>query len=224
MFEDIRISYGISRNQLATLTGRSINYLLKAEQCTFPTPPVALLAFYTQPDPPQNTPLLTSWEAYDKDILCEAYYDKQRRKRQEWLDRWLPVTNFNTKYWSLRQKWLPAEDARTGQAHGLGAGAVGHFGALSGVYPNSYQLSVGLCIPASVVYRNDKDPNTQSNAIRAAMGDLVEYVESGRFLAANYSSEDVQRIELGVLRIAEEEGWKKLADSLPAELRQQQAS
>ena len=219
MFEDIRLGYGLSRNQLATLTGRSVNYLLKAEQCTFPSPPVALLAFYTNPTPPdvqqfQRFRLQQDWEPYDRDTLMDAYYAKQRHKREAWLDSWLPVTNMKTVFWPLQQKWMP----NTG-APPYGASAVGHFGGLGGVYPNSYQLSVGLCIPASVVYRNEKNPQAQSNAIRAAMGTLVEYVESGRFLAANLSAVDAQRIELAVIRIAEEEGWKK-----PAETSQQQHS
>lgn len=226
MFEDIRISYGLTRNQVAVATGRSINYLLKAEQCTFPSPPVALLAFYTNPQPPEGVRLLTPWEAFDRQTLCDAYFDSQRRKRQQWLDTWLPVPS-STNWVPLRHKWLMLKkDVATGVGGGGYrdvAGAVGLFHSSTGVYtyPTGYQLSSGLCIPASVVYRNEKEPRSQSSAIRSAMGDLVEFVESGRFLASNFSAEDAQQIELGVMRIAKEEGWTPLAE---LHSHQQQAS
>jgi hypothetical protein len=199
VFEETRLSYGLTRTHLSDLTGRSVNYLLKAEQATFPCPPVSLLAFYTADQPPANAAtvlgpglsgfLVQKWRKWDKDDLKAAYKAKQRKTREDFLDRYYPVAT-STSNRPFRLKWYGAIDEDGDQ-----------------VAPNSYQLSCGLCIPAAVVYRNDRELRP-SSAIRQAMTDLVEYVETGRFHSRFLSEPALESIELAVLRIAEEEGVK----------------
>ena len=203
MLEDIRKSYGLTRNEVAQLTGRSINYILKAEQATFPGPPVALLDFYARDSYDGPYRLTTPWEPYDADLMRQDYRSFQRRKRRSWLEKYEPLPY--TGGLPFRKKWRRRQDASDGGA----AWAVGAFDFAQrvNVYSSSYGISVGLCIPAAVVYRNDKDL-TKAGAIVTCMEDLVDYVSSGEFQAERYGDENLLEETADIFRIAKEEGVK----------------
>jgi hypothetical protein len=201
MLEDIRKSYGLTRNEVALLTGRSINYVLKAEQATFPSAPIALLAFYASPRYTGSFRLSQPWEPHDMELMRSDYRAFQRRKRRSWLETYepLPYTGGLT----FRHKWR----RRTSETDAAWAVGAFDFQDRVNVYSSAYGLSVGLCLPAAVVYRNDKDL-TKAGAIVTAMEDLVEYVTSGEYVAANYGNPDCLEEVDGVIRIAKEEGVK----------------
>lgn len=189
MFEDIRKQHKLTRQEVAEATKRSVNYILKAEQATFPSAPVALVQYYVDN------------YGYDAVYLREAYRDYQRRQRRAWLNSWTPKDYtagipFRFKWVKLRPQWhtldVWAENA-----------AVGAFPSDVDVYSSSYGISVGLCIPAAVVYRNDKDLS-KAGAIRDAMGDILEFVLSGEANAVDFAF-DYELVN-NLRRIALEEG------------------
>jgi len=199
MFEDLRLNQQLSRVELAARTGRSVGYILKAEQATFPTPPVALMNYWVQ-------------EGQTREVLEAAYYDTQRRRRESWLDNWQPLMGVEASLWlPFRRKWVKRP----------GAGAVGSLSSDVGLEgfnepvfnPTAYGISVGLCLPAAVIYRNDKDL-TKAGAISSAMGDLCEFVLSGRLVGETYFTQRADEEE-SIMRIAKEEGWTQQAQQLP---------
>jgi hypothetical protein len=180
MFKDLRIQYGLTRSELSQVTGRSVNYLLKAESLTFPTAPVALLDFYCSPEPKVKLP---DWEQHDRDLLTSAYRDAQRAHREKWLDHWVPRP-LSTVGFTFCRKWLSRweEDWTT---------------------PTEYGVSQGLCIPAAAVYRSERD-GTVSSVLRTALSDVADYCVSGRFAAKYGYSQDTNQIVDDVLRIQQE--------------------
>lgn len=199
MLDDIRKSYGLTRSEVAQITGRSVNYLLKAEQATFPSAPIALLDFYARPHYDGPYRLTRAWQPYDIDLLRSDYRAFQRRKRRQWLTTWEPKDY--TAGLPFQLKW-----SRRPNFDGAGLPAVGAFQFQDRVfvYPSAYAISVGLCIPAAVVYRNEKNL-TKAGAIVTAMEDLVEYVASGEYQATEFGSDLLDEI-YNIRRIAVEEG------------------
>jgi hypothetical protein len=164
MFQDLRLHYGLTRSDLSALTGRSTNYLLKAESLTFPTPPVALLDLYTQDEEPKNWAGLSEveWEPMDRDILISQYRDAQRSKREKWLSYYAPSPNPNR---TFCRQWVDRNEYDI-------------------IYPTEYRISQGLCVPAPAVYRAEKFGHI-SQPIKTALSDLIDYAASGRMLAAH---------------------------------------
>jgi hypothetical protein len=198
MFEDIRKSYGLTRQELADLTHRSVNYILKAEQATFPSAPVALVDYYVQN------------HGYEKAVMVSAYRDEQRRRRRSWLEEFAPKGY--TAGLPFRKKWVKRMSQYGSAVSDEGlfaeAGAVGLFPSAHGkidVFTTQYGISVGLCLPAAVIYRNEKDL-TKAGAIATCMEDLCEYVLSGEYNAMNLGSDEQLAEETSILRIAKEEG------------------
>lgn len=205
MFQALREAEGLTRPQLAQLTGRSVNYILKAEQATFPTPPTALVDFWaarnsgtltnnlavnTRNPPslnfgPGNTPKqqgavgLTN-VSMQRSILKSAYFDYQHLQRKRWLGKFVPRP-LDTSQLSFCNKWIPAnvlienEWATNGELQELEL-------ELS---PTEYSVSKGLCVPASVVFRAERDGYI-GNSLIDVMYELVEYAKSGELAASNY--------------------------------------
>lgn len=184
MFRELRESYNLTRSQLAELTGRTTNYLLKAESLTFPTPPVALLDLYTGEEPRKWAALSeVEWEPMDRDILISQYRDSQRVKREKWLDLMEPVPSHLTFCRQWVYKLLDDEEDI--------------------VSPTEYRVSQGLCIPAPAVYRAEKYGHV-SQPIKTALADLVDYVTSGRYYAKGYP--DSQRTVISMIAVAKKYG------------------
>lgn len=89
MLQDLRLKEGLTRAELASITHRTINYIVKAEQLTFPTPPPSLIEFYSQ--------RLDT----DREILKDAYRDAQRTTREGFLRDYKPLAHRS----SFRRRW-----------------------------------------------------------------------------------------------------------------------
>lgn len=189
MFREIREGYGLTRSDLAALTHRSPNYLLKAEQLTFPSAPVALLDLYSNPQEPKDWPSLSEveWEPLDRYTLESAYRDAQRHKREEWILHYAPMPS----RLSFCKQWVSIES---------------HEDEFDMVYPTEYRVSQGLCVPAPAVYRAEKHGHI-SAPIKTALSDLVEYCVSGRaVLTLDNNRMDAQQTVRGVLQVAKNYG------------------
>jgi len=185
MFTDLRNELGLTRSQLSELTGRSQNYILKAESLTFPSPPVALVDFYCNPANLTNlTTANSNFTPQDPEVLKEEYRAAQRAKRERWLADWIPRP-LDTKHFSLRRKWLARYELD------------------DEVCPTEYRVSQGLCVPAAAVYRAEKD-GFINTAIHTALSDLVDYCLSGRYFATHGIEDGDYSVVEGVLRIQKE--------------------
>lgn len=201
MFETLRKQNGITRQDLAVATKRSVNYILKAEQATFPSAPVALVSYYAA-------------QGHDPDVLRSAYWDYQKRKRRSWLTTWTPLDY--TAGLPFRQKWTKAEGLKeTAQAQGW---AVGAFHSQTGflekllVNPTQYAISVGLCLPAAVIYRNETHLK-HSSVIKCVMEELVDYVSSGEAVFELDADLDLITLLDNLRRITKEEGGEVTNDT-----------
>ncbi len=181
MFRELREQAGLTRVQLAARTNRTVNYLLKAEQLTFPSPPVALMDYYIR-------------QGYNRTFLSDWYYSDQRAQRILWLTSYLPYVHnqqqqqqqqqqHNTKQQSFRFMWvnpLALDPLVTGPPVGalqVRLGVIPNFSDIK-VYPTEYELSRGLCIPASSIYYLLKHPEKKAaGSIIAALNDLKEHLE-----------------------------------------------
>lgn len=181
MFKELRIDAGLTRGDLAAETGRSVNYLLKAEDLTFPTPPVALMEFWLKRD-----------ADLDRTILEEAYYSAQRVKRLSWLEDWRPRST-DTSALSFCRKWEPAREDWTPHP------------VLGTVYPTQYAVSKGLCVPASAVYFAENNPSAPvAKVILKAVDDLVDYMRSGEFHAKRLYAVGTNEVMMDLLRLRSE--------------------
>ena len=169
MFRELREDAGLTRADLSQITGRSVNYLLKAEDHTFPTPPVALINYWVQ-------------QGLDRHLLTMAYYDNQRRIRQQWLANYVPKP-YPTAQVSFCRKWHTP---------------------WKGYEPTQYAVSKGLCVPASAVYHAERKPGKPlATALHRAVGDLITYCETGEFSATGIS-DNPDLVLKGLLRIRSE--------------------
>lgn len=187
MFKELRLNEGLSRSDLSALTGRSVNYLLKAEDLTFPTPPIALVSFWLKRNP--------ELERY---MLEDAYYAAQKDRRRSWLDYWEPRPA-DTKHFSFCRKWLRAE--------GLSrpVGYEEEYTEVDRVSPTQYTVSHGLCVPASAVYFAEKYPHKPlASSIIAAVDDLVDYVKSGEYHAKRLYAVGTNEVMANLLRLRSE--------------------
>jgi hypothetical protein len=213
MFKQLRLDLDLTQSDLALLTGRSRNYVVKAEQCTFPTPPVPLVEFYrtggilerkldrwkvsqfstgnhgalltlngelplnlggTSP-PPVGLLKVTEWQGIPKEILEAAYYSEQQAIRVTWLRDWEP--NILSAYGlPFNLQWVSKI-------------------ATAIVHPTEYRLSTGLCVPAAAVFKAVKD-GVYAKSLKAALDDLIEYVDSGLYVGSSNSSLDRSELEL----------------------------
>lgn len=149
MFRTLRLEYGLTQQQVADATHRTPNYILKAEDLTFPSPPPALVQFYAEID-----------GAYDKELLTNWYYEAQQKRREQWLEDYIPAPRLQQ---TFRDNWIKV-------------------GVEDWEVPTQYRLSKGLCLQASVVYNMDKYPHRKlPAAVGVALDQLISYTTSGRF-------------------------------------------
>lgn len=207
MLEDLRyqVNPPLTRQALATLINRSPNYVLKAEALTFPQIPPSLLEFYTGP------PL-----SYPKPLLISQYRDAQRLQRQRWLYKWQLAPLRRDEEVLLEGEEGPILVAGSGVNGNLIAGT-GKDGGVGGredfdgrnfgikswclqsnnrINPTEYALSQGLCVPASAIYMLERNyPKKLPSSLKTALGDLLDYCESGEALGrTQLGEEEVNRL------------------------------
>jgi len=99
MFRTLRENAGLTQSQVAEAIGRSPNYVLKAEDLTFPAPPASLVEFYSN--------------QLDKETIKSWYRESQRTQRYMWLETHEPVilgaTNFRTAWRSTTTGAFPTQ-------------------------------------------------------------------------------------------------------------------
>lgn len=171
MFESLRLTLGMTISDVAKATNRSPNYIFKAESLTFPNAPPALLDFYKAKT---KIPI---------NLLKSQYRSAQRSQRRAFLEHYIPappappsLSGFSNpnglsqitfrRLWVLRNATLPTF-----------SNGVNYFRN-----PTEYALSQGLCIPASAVYRAEKDGYINQSILNA-LSDLVEYCQSGEYIS-----------------------------------------
>lgn len=99
MLRDFREQLGLTRQEVEQLTGRSSNFIVKAEQYAFPTAPAALVEFYhKQLD-------------MDRELIKDAYRQAQREQRCRAFDLLIPHPNPNSTYFITR--WLSVKTLTT---------------------------------------------------------------------------------------------------------------
>ena len=160
MFADLRKKLGLTQAELAKATNRTPNYIFKAESLTFPNAPPSLLAYFSK-----RTGLPPS-------IIKAEYRAAQRTRRQQFLEYYIPVL-YPLSGLSFRRIWKIREHSP------LLHGGHEHFLPYS---PSEYVLSQRLCIPATAVYRAEKDGYI-NQSILTALSDLVEYCINGNYIA-----------------------------------------
>jgi transcriptional regulator with XRE-family HTH domain len=213
MFRDLRLSLGITQQELADITGRTRNYIIKAEQCTFPSPPVALVNFYQTGGTLErlstanlkalssgggSTGLITLagavgvldlkgelFEGIPKEILEAAYYAEQTRIRKTWLFKWIPRPT-DTLYFTFKRKWVS----------GISYDILG---------PTEYEVSRGLCLPAASVFKAERD-HVYAQVIRTTIDQLIEYVDSGEYEGESWLNSRHGDVASGLRRIRRELG------------------
>lgn len=178
MFRTLRLKYDLSQAEIAERTHRTPNYILKAEQLVFPTPPPALIDFFVKLEP----------EAYNEELLTEWYYTEQHKQREKWLSHYRPRP-LDTRGFSFRRKWLSVSGSADDQDF---------------VSPTEYAVSKGLCIPASAVYLIERKGTVPSIFVDV-MDYLIAYVTSGRYTADTYYDDgEVNNLATGLIRIRKE--------------------
>lgn len=180
MLKDLRDQLELTRQELAEETGRSLNYILKAEQLTFPTAPVALTDYYAHK------------LKLNPDVLRQAYRDAQRHTRESAFD-YIRPRPLNTRNFTFCRKWYSVT---------TDSGLSEFQDVSESVSPSQYQVSKLLCVPASAVYHAEKTGHI-SEAIRTAISDLLDYAQSGRLYSA-LSYNEAQAIHSSLERIWEE--------------------
>ena len=90
MFRTLRAQHNLTQQEVADQTNLSPNYVLKAEQLTFPIPSPVLADFYLKLDPSLDLDYLKSW-----------YAQEQKAQREMWLSSWQPALDPG----SFRKSW-----------------------------------------------------------------------------------------------------------------------
>ena len=156
MFRTLREQYGLTQHDIALQTGRTPNYILKAENETFPSPSPALMQFFLDLDPDLDRRFLTDW-----------YHASQLKTRHKWLETWTPS---DLAHPIFRLNWVT-----------LNAGRMNPMNPTQNpMNPTQYALSQGLCIPAAVVYKMENGGLIPS-AVGAILDTLVSYTSSGEY-------------------------------------------
>jgi transcriptional regulator with XRE-family HTH domain len=180
-YREYRHALNLSQQDVADATGRTVNFVLKAEDLTFPTPPPAITEFYLK---------YKDELGVDRDIINSAYFAHQRTLRHAFLeDYWPVVESYNTDPFIFRQAWINTTDG--GEQHSL--------------FPTQYRLSKGLCLPASVLYGMEVKPEGRTPAVvRTCMDQLILYVASGEYAQyVAYQTSTVDNVLSGLERIKE---------------------
>lgn len=71
MLKELRLEQGLTREELASRIRKTPNYILKAEQLTYPDPPPALLNYYAK----------TNLSGHTLETLKSYYYQSQHQRR-----------------------------------------------------------------------------------------------------------------------------------------------
>lgn len=175
MLRELRDQAGLTRTELSDQTGRSVNFILKAEQLTFPVAPPSLVEYYAK------------HLGLDRDTIKSAYRDAQRSQRERFYEHFLPRP-LTTQHFTFCRKWyvtpLKGDMPDT-------------------VSPNQYQVSKVLCVPASAVYYAEKN-GTYSQALIDAVGDLLSYCRNGNLYSDIPEYKEAQYIHDGIERIWKE--------------------
>jgi len=211
MFRELREGLGLTRSDLAVLTGRGVNYLLKAEQLCFPTPPVCLLEFYrtdglldrfqTDPEPATAQKLIKhfpsaaglfpggveviNFGAHSTTALSWVEnITSYQSIPKEILEGWYYEAQLAVRREWL-QNWLPSRLLKptTFSRSWVHASIFSTDSHLlhSIKRPTQYELSKGLAVPASAVHRFETK-GQQAGSIRIALEQLIDYVESGEYV------------------------------------------
>lgn len=195
MFQSLRFKHSVSRQQLAAATGRSVNYILKAEQLTPSNPPVALIHYWA------------TQHGYSPDLLKQQYRQEQRLKREQWLraSGYLPGFAAAGTLLSFRRMWYSSTTPTTTTTHPLSeVGEVQDWEFESNTnHPTQYALSAGLCLPASALHKNETYPKHRPRCFLDALADLEDFVLSGRLNAVEPDA-DVASISTGLAAIREQ--------------------
>lgn len=192
---DLRKSLLLSRQQVADSINRSPNFILKAEQATFPTPPPALLNFYKH----------RLGASVDLDLEVASYYQTQHSRRKAWLSQWQPVQQQQAL--NFRRCWVPLPSGLP--LSEVGESVDGPSWVFEGLVeaeppepPTQYALSQGLCLPAAVVYRLETNNQLGPHSpVLTVSQQLVAYVESGEYYATEGYSEATQQVASNLLAL-----------------------
>jgi hypothetical protein len=177
-YRDYRHTLNLSQQDVADAIGRTVNFVLKAEDLTFPTPPPAITEFYLK---------YKDELGIDRDIINAAYFAHQRTLRHAFLEDYTPVVEpTNLDPFIFREAWFTLDD----ESH---------------LHPTQYRLSKGLCLPASVLYGMEVKPEGRTPAVvRTCMDQLILYVASGEYAQyVAYQTTMVDNVLSGLERIKE---------------------
>jgi transcriptional regulator with XRE-family HTH domain len=112
MFKTLRAQHNLSQQDVANATGLSPNYILKAEQLTFPIPSPVLADFYLKLDPTLDLDYLKSW-----------YAQEQRTQRELWLTEYRPTLSRSWLFdGSFRHAWEHTETCEVPTQYALSKG------------------------------------------------------------------------------------------------------
>jgi transcriptional regulator with XRE-family HTH domain len=223
MFKDLRLSLDLTQQDLADLTGRTRNYIIKAEQCTFPTPPVALIRVYEeggtleqsksqhqyqhqQASYGTGSPLLT----LNGPGTLNSGSPPVGLLTRPW--RGIPKEILESAYYDeqrrIRREWLYRWHPR---AIDTSNRSFKHkwVNVLNPAIPlTEYEVSRGLAVPAAAVFKAEKD-GVVSKAISDAVEYLIDYVSSGEYTGkyTGISNQGtINQVYDGLLRIRREIG------------------
>lgn len=187
MLLDLRNDLGLTRQELSDLTGRSLNYLLKAEQLSFPSAPAPLIDFYAKT------------LAMPPDVIRSAYREAQFHQRMELFNHVVPrpLTTVN---FSFCRKWLlTSELSATSETSELGEAFQ--------VSPSQYAMSKWLCVPASAVYFAEHNPHKPlAQSITDALSDVEKAFSDGRLYNNFPTYEEALTVRTHFERILDEYG------------------
>ena len=167
MLQKLRQQYGMSRHQLAEALNLSPGYILKAEQCVFPSPPAPLIEYWSRQ------------AQVPRQVLKTAYVAQQATRRREWLNSWIPD----------HQRLAASSGAEGHRLSGFCSLWVNRFS--ENYRPSQYAVSSGLCVPPSAVYWAERHPDRPlASSILTAVDQLCDYATSGEFQGSVFSMDD----------------------------------
>jgi transcriptional regulator with XRE-family HTH domain len=218
MFKDLRLSLDLTQQDLADLTGRTRNYIIKAEQCTFPTPPVALIRVYEEGGTLEqsNQQLARANHGTGSPLVSLGTLNLNSGSppvgllTRPW--RGIPKEILESAYYDeqrrIRREWLYRWHPR---AIDTSNRSFKHkwVNVLNPAIPlTEYEVSRGLAVPAAAVFKAEKD-GVVSKAISDAVEYLIDYVSSGEYTGkyTGISNQGtINQVYDGLLRIRREIG------------------
>jgi len=108
MLKELRLRHELTQQEVADAIGRSPNFVLKAEQLTFPAAPPALVEYYSKLD-----------KSYTADYLRSWYTAEQTSTREAWLTDWVPA---HKPFEDLRTAWVNLDTGLAPTEYRLSAG------------------------------------------------------------------------------------------------------